>query len=251
MSTTFTPYTYLIGWSKLNKWYYGARWSNKCNPTDLWNPYKTSSNAVKTFIKENGDPDIIQVRRTFKTESEVRYWEERVLRKLHSKDPFHIKESKWLNVNPTASPPCMKGSEPWNKGKKLEPFSDDHKKKISKSLTGRSISDKTKKIWSEQRKGKPGRQWSEESKEKLRQSKLGKPIGPPSDETRKIWSEQRKGSGNPNYGKKVSDETKRKIGEKSKGTSWFNDGVKNYKIKPEDAFALDYKTGRIKKDQIR
>lgn len=24
------PYTYLIGWSKLNKWYYGVRYSKKC-----------------------------------------------------------------------------------------------------------------------------------------------------------------------------------------------------------------------------
>jgi hypothetical protein len=251
MSTTFTPYTYLIGWSKLNKWYYGARWSAKCNPSDLWNPYKTSSNVVKQFILENGQPDVIEVRKTFSNENDVRSWEEKVLIKLHNKTPFNHKESKWLNVNPTASPPCSKGRVPWNKDKKIGPFSNDHKNKISSSLKGRSPTEETRKIWSEQRKGKVGRKWSEVSKAKLSETKKGKPAGTPSIETRKLWSEQRSGSGNPNFGKHASDETKRKIGEKSKGTSWYNDGIKNHKIKPEVAFTLGYIKGRIKKDQTR
>lgn len=245
MSTTFTPYTYLIGWTKLNKWYYGARWSRKCNPSDLWNPYKTSSNVVKQFIIEHGEPDVIKVRKTFKTEAEVRIWEEKVLRRLHDRDPFQNSESKWLNVNPTASPPCTIGKTPWNKGKKLEPFSNDHKSKISSALKGKSPSEETRKLWSEQRKGKPGRRWSEESKKKLSVSKKGKPIGPPSDETRALWSKQRSGSGNSNYGKKASEETRRKIGDKSRGTSWYNDGERNYKIKSEDAFTLGYVKGRL------
>jgi len=29
-------YTYLIGWSKLKKYYYGVRFAKKSNPKDLW-----------------------------------------------------------------------------------------------------------------------------------------------------------------------------------------------------------------------
>ena len=36
MSTTFKPYTYLIGWSTLNKYYYGVQFNKKANPDDLW-----------------------------------------------------------------------------------------------------------------------------------------------------------------------------------------------------------------------
>ena len=69
----YIPYTYLIGWSKLNTWYYGSRFALKsnclyetgCHPDDLFVTYFTSSKYVKNFIKLNGNPDIIQIRKTF------------------------------------------------------------------------------------------------------------------------------------------------------------------------------------------
>lgn len=83
MSTViYKPYTYLIGWSTHKIWYYGARFAKGCNPIDLWNPYKTSSKYVTQFIQLYGDPDIIQVRKTFQTGPEAQLWEERVLRKI-------------------------------------------------------------------------------------------------------------------------------------------------------------------------
>ena len=42
-----TPYTYLIGWSKLDKWYYGCRYGINCHPDDFWKTYFTSSNGHK------------------------------------------------------------------------------------------------------------------------------------------------------------------------------------------------------------
>jgi len=54
-----TPYTYLIGWTAHNKFYYGARWSNDCDPSDLWQTYFTSSRHVKRFRDEHGEPDIV------------------------------------------------------------------------------------------------------------------------------------------------------------------------------------------------
>jgi hypothetical protein len=91
-----TPYTYLIGWSDLNRWYYGVRYSKNCHPTDLWNPYKTSSKIVLKFIKDHGEPDIRIVRRTFNSVNEARVWEHRVLLKLNV-----INKEKWLNGHNT------------------------------------------------------------------------------------------------------------------------------------------------------
>lgn len=53
------PYTYLIGWSNQNKWYYGVRTAKNCHPGDLWTTYFTSSKYVKQFITQYGEPDII------------------------------------------------------------------------------------------------------------------------------------------------------------------------------------------------
>ena len=76
------PYTYLIGWSKLNKWYYGVRYSKKCHPSDLWVNYFTSSKYVDEFRKKNGEPDIIQIRKIFTNGEQAIKWEEKVLKKL-------------------------------------------------------------------------------------------------------------------------------------------------------------------------
>lgn len=86
------PYTYLIGWSKLNKWYYGVRFSKKCHPTDLCKTYFTSSKHVHEYIKIYGIPDIIQIRKTFDDPKKARLWENKVLRRLNV-----IHDIKWIN----------------------------------------------------------------------------------------------------------------------------------------------------------
>jgi len=86
------PFTYLIGWSKQNKWYYGARWAKNCSPDSLWVTYFTSSQHVKKFRQLYGEPDVIEVRKTFSTEEAAQIYEERVLRRLNV-----LKKDKWLN----------------------------------------------------------------------------------------------------------------------------------------------------------
>jgi hypothetical protein len=90
----YTPYTYLIGWSKLNIWYYGVRFSKKSNPSDLWVTYFTSSEHVAEFRQQHGEPDIIQIRKTFTDKNTALLWEHRVLSKLQ----VH-KSTKFLNVS--------------------------------------------------------------------------------------------------------------------------------------------------------
>jgi|LakMenEpi03Aug12_release.lakeMendotaPanAssembly.Ray.scaffolds.fasta_scaffold738595_1 hypothetical protein len=86
------PYTYLVGWPEYNIWYYGVRYSQDCDPSDLWKPYKTSSAHVKKFVSENGDPTVIQVRKVFDNEIQARLWEHRVLKRLKV-----VGDARWLN----------------------------------------------------------------------------------------------------------------------------------------------------------
>lgn len=90
----YTPYTYLIGWSAHKKYYYGVRYAKGCHPSDLFNPYQTSSKFVKAFIQSFGLPDIIEVRKIFTDEISAQNWEKKVLTKLNV-----LKSDIWLNEN--------------------------------------------------------------------------------------------------------------------------------------------------------
>lgn len=96
----YVPYTYLIGWSSLNKWYYGVEYSLKtkiANPRNLWVRYFTSSRIVENFRNVYGEPDVIQVRKTFSTGTDLEKmesaatWEKKVLSRIN------LLDSKWLN----------------------------------------------------------------------------------------------------------------------------------------------------------
>jgi hypothetical protein len=93
-----TPYTYLIGWSNLNIFYYGAKWDVHAHPSKFFNfnihtPYLTSSKVVKEFIVEYGLPDIIIIRNTFKSANQCIKTESKVTSKIY-------KLSNWLNQVP-------------------------------------------------------------------------------------------------------------------------------------------------------
>lgn len=103
------PYTYLIGWSEFNKWYYGVRFSKTCRPSDLWVTYFTSSKHVKSFREKFGEPDILEIRKTFKTSKAARDWEKRVLIKMEVTD-----DDRWLNQTNNisiSSESCSKASK--------------------------------------------------------------------------------------------------------------------------------------------
>lgn len=48
------PYTYLLIHKSTGKWYYGVRYAKNCKPSDLMRTYFTSSNEIKTIIKQQG-----------------------------------------------------------------------------------------------------------------------------------------------------------------------------------------------------
>ena len=107
-------YTYLIGWTKHNKWYYGVRFSKKSRPGELWVTYFTSSKYVKEFAALNGDPDVIQIRKKFIEKTKAITWESKVLKRM---DVVH--NSIWLNKTNNKAirgTHTYKYREPWNKG---------------------------------------------------------------------------------------------------------------------------------------
>lgn len=87
-----TPYTYLIGWTSINKWYYGVRYRKKCHPSDLWVKYFTSSKYVKKIRDMYGEPDVVQVRKIFSNPEKAFLYEQRVLQRLDI-----LNNDKWLN----------------------------------------------------------------------------------------------------------------------------------------------------------
>lgn len=89
-------YTYLIGWSLLDRWYYGVRYAKDCRPSDLWTEYFTSSDLVKDFREKNGEPQVVEVRRTFQSVKESQEWENKVLRRMKApKKQTLDQRSKW------------------------------------------------------------------------------------------------------------------------------------------------------------
>lgn len=131
-------FTYLIGWSQHNKWYYGVRYATGCHPSDLWTKYFTSSKGVKAFRKTHGEPDIVQVRKTFTSRFKACRWEEKVLKRMKVK----YREDS-LNMNDRYAPPRFTGkSNPfWGKQ-----HSEETKKKIAETKKLRKHTYKSKKL---------------------------------------------------------------------------------------------------------
>jgi hypothetical protein len=164
------PYTYLIGWSNLNVWYYGVRFAKHCDPADLMRTYFTSSKYVKLTIETYGLPDIVEIRKTFDSIESAREWEHCVLRRM-----MVTEKDEWLNKSDGLSIPPQTGTihYAYQKG-----FTDSHKANISSSrmgkykgadnpFYGKTHSDEFKKAQSERQKASKGMYHrSEESKER-------------------------------------------------------------------------------------
>lgn len=127
-------YTYLIGWTVHDKWYYGVRFAKKSKHNELWTTYFTSSKYVKEFRAAHGEPDVIQIRKTFNSKEAAISWECTVLTRM---DVIH--NSRWLNR--TNNQAIRDGSKrkygpAWNKGKSL-PRSKESVDKQRKTMLGK------------------------------------------------------------------------------------------------------------------
>lgn len=161
--TIYPSYTYHIEWSKHNKHYYGVRLANKCLPeNDLWVVYFTSSNIVKKYRKEYGEPDIIQVDKMFETRKDAVEYESSFL-----KENDCVYSTDWLNQ---AAWPLIdnRGEKHPLYGKTATP---ETKRKMSESRTGTTRSAETKEKMSASQSGKNngfyGRKHNQEALEKI------------------------------------------------------------------------------------
>jgi hypothetical protein len=75
-------YTYLMGWSKQNKFYYGVRYSKHAKIEDIGTTYFSSSKYVKEHIELFGIPDIIQIRKIFDNKEKALIWETKILKRM-------------------------------------------------------------------------------------------------------------------------------------------------------------------------
>lgn len=122
------PYTYLIGWSHHNRWYYGVQYGKKANPRNLWSTYFTSSKYVKQFREQHDEPDVVQVRKCFYSADTARLYENRVLSHIN------VNQHKWLNETTNKSistQGCRNGSRAakLNNGGKVGFLRDEFKNK--------------------------------------------------------------------------------------------------------------------------
>lgn len=169
-------YTYLIGWSSHDLWYYGVRWAKGCSVDDLWKTYFTSSNRVAARRAELGEPDVVEVRKVFDTPQAARIWEETVIRRMNC-----VRSIRWLNAQngghtfgqtgPRTPEHAAKISQA-NKGKTRTP---EYCMKISQANKGKVRTAEHRANYSAARKGQPGRQWTDEQKRAVGEKRKGVP----------------------------------------------------------------------------
>lgn len=97
----YIPYTYLIGWSNRNAWYYGVEYGIKkhpcANPSNLWTVYFTSSSTVSFYRDLYGEPDVVSIRRVFNTGSSAERMERAIMWEKTVLSRINIVDAKWLN----------------------------------------------------------------------------------------------------------------------------------------------------------
>lgn len=199
-----TPFCYLIGWTNHNKWYYGVRWGKNSDPHTLWTNYKTSSKYVKDFFILNGEPDVVQVRKIFKSSELAQKFEQRVLLRLNKLDKFGP-NSKWLNRTTNKS---IVFHTPYVR-------TEEMKRKLSENAKSRTVSKETRQRISNSNRG---RKHSEDTKLKIGLGNKGKIMSPESIAKREA---NRTIVPKPWLGKNRSFETKQKLSEYRKGKSYF------------------------------
>jgi len=221
------PYTYLIGWTEQNKFYYGVRYSRNCDPSDLMTTYFTSSTKVSEMIASFGLPDLVQIRKTFVNTKSARLWEHKVLRRMKA-----VQEDKWLNRTDNKSIEPQIGEKNHMFGK-FDALSHRY---------GKTLPEKSKKIIGKKSKMKKGnmpagfsekmrsivtgRKHKNSTKEKIRDRLSGRAF---SDSHRKNISLNHAdvaGENNPFFGMKHSEERKKIMSEQRTGTVMINkDGL--------------------------
>lgn len=220
------PYTYIIGWTKYNKYYYGVQYGLTADPENLWKKYYTSSLAVKEFRKTYGEPDLVQIRRVFECPEKAKNWELKVLQRMKV-----VLREDFLNQNAAFAPPVNnRGMPPETRQKiseslKGKPKSKEHAEKCRNHIK------KLQKQNIEKRKGKTleeiyGIETAKNMREKIKQARKEQIID--KESYQKAIDTRRKNGG----WKPHSESTKDKISQAIAGKKKYNNGEVNKYFTP-------------------
>ena len=190
---TITHTSFVYKWIHLptGKWYIGSRTAKGCHPED---GYISSSQLIKPLIKQNPTEWKREVIKTGSPEEMIKL--ETTL--LESLDAKH---------NPMSFNQHNGDGKFTRTGVKV---SEDTRKKQSESI---------KKVHPNRGKPSPnrGKIASEETRKKQSESKLGKKRKPFTEQTRDKIRQAKLGSNNPSYGKTPSKATKEKLRQANQG----------------------------------
>lgn len=195
------PYVYLIGWKNFDTWYCGVRYKKNCSPDDLWNTYFTSSKYVKRFVEQHGDPDYIEILKTFENIEDARLYEQHIL-----KTNDVLNKPNWLNR-------AIGGHFAGTRG----PLSEETKQKISLANKGKKHGRHSEKSI-QQQKETFKRNYSENRKTRF-ENRSKKQKG------RIITEEHKYKISQTLTGRKLSDAVKLKISKTVSANRWFTNGV--------------------------
>lgn len=243
------PFTYRVTHAPSGTWYYGVRYAKGCHPSDLFKSYFTSSDLVSKLLTTDGPESFqIEVRKTFESVEHAINWEKRVLRKILG----------WKNVlNQSAFPAVLP-----------EARARGNRKKAEMQKSGLTIFQQAGKKWREKKDNidpVTGLTFAE-----LRRQRYNAALD--ANNTRYVPKSDISGDKNPSKradvrekisntlksriasgqivqwatGKKLDYVSKRMQGNNLvEGMQWFNDGVKDYRLKPEDPQTAGLMKGRL------
>ena len=238
-------FTYLLGWSKQEKFYYGVRYKDGCGPETLGTSYFSSSVHVKQFIKDHGLPDIVEIRKTFDRKIDAKLWENEVLRRLKvtSKD-------RWLNVSSNHFKDIVMtedikkkiSSAKLAKKRRLKMYTDGivnigvplgslppdgFLPGVTKTDKQRAHIDKLNKSLTREKRLAAGKKQSKKTKGVKKPEGHGEKVSRALRGKEKPWA---KGDKNVSH----RDDVKKKISEKLKGRKFYNDGKRLIFVREED-----------------
>jgi hypothetical protein len=236
--TIYTPYTYLIGWSNMDKWYYGSRYAKKSNclyesgshPDDLWKTYFTSSKIVKMFRDVYGEPDVIEIRKTFLFAEDAINWEQKALRRIGA-----VEKSKFINQTD-------------NKAILLDKNFSEYMSKVIWTDERRKAQSEKRKNWIKNNqdafnyflksRNRSEYIYTKERNDKISKSLTGRDItwGDKISENHKT-SGRFSGEKNPMFGRSAIKENNMK---------WYNDGEVEIFV-PQNAHPNGYISGKLKR----
>lgn len=196
----FESYVYLVRNKITQEFYYGSRYKNRdlgrLPEDDLWVYYFTSSKSVKLLIESHGKESFEYVVIFRSNNYDECYWFEQDKIRENISNPLCLNRSYIDRIHGVKfSTAGLKSSQAT-------------REKLSASKS--DITDETRKRMSLAKKGKSTGPFTEDRKRNLSKSKTGKRL---SAQHRESISLSKLGEKNPNFGKERSEETKRKMSE--------------------------------------